>query len=46
MVNYSKCAVWEEDVSDIDFLTDKLINDGLSKEEYKELRFLRRLNGL
>lgn len=46
MVNYEKCPVWEEDTSDIDFLLDKLIADGLTDEERKELDFLRALNGM
>lgn len=46
MINRKKCAVWEEDMSDIDFLTDKLIYEGLTREELQELRFLRKLNGL
>ena len=45
-VNYEKCAVWDEDMEDVDFLTDKLIDEGLTSEEYTELRFLRVLNGL
>ena len=45
-MNYNKCAVWDEDMSDVDFLTDKLIAEGLTPEEHKELRFLRVLNGL
>lgn len=45
-MNYDKCAVHEEDMSDIDWYTDKLIAEGLTPEEYKELRFLRVLNGL
>ena len=45
-MNYEKEAVWDEDMSDINFLTDKLVNEGLTPEEYKELRFLRVLNGL
>lgn len=46
MINLDKCAVHEEDMDDIDFLTDKLIAKGLTKKEEKELRFLRKLNGL
>ena len=46
MVNYEKCAVYEEDSDDIIFLTDKLIREGLSAEERKELDFLRALNGI
>ena len=45
-MNYDKCAVWDEDMSDIDWYTDKLIAEGLTEEEHKELRFLRVLNGL
>ena len=46
MVNYEKCAVYEEDSDDIIFLTDKLIREGLTSEERKELDFLRALNGM
>ena len=46
MVNYEKCAVWEEDVSDIEYLEDKNIREGLKAEERKELDFLRALNGM
>lgn len=46
MVNYNKEANYSEDMEDVDFLTDKLIDKGLTSEEYKELRFLRVLNGL
>jgi len=46
MVNRGKCAVYEEDSDDIVFLTDKLIAEGLSATERRELDFLRKLNGL
>lgn len=46
IVNFNKCAVYEEDTDDIVFLTDKLIAEGLTAKEEKELRFLRKLNGL
>lgn len=45
-MNYDKEAVWEEDTSDIEFLEDKNIREGLTAEEQKELHFLRVLNGL
>ena len=45
-MNYEKCAVYEEDSDDIIFLTDKLIREGLTVEERKELDFLRVLNGI
>ena len=46
MINFGKCAVYEEDTDDIVFLTDMLIAEGLTAKEEKELRFLRTLNGL
>lgn len=46
MINWKKCAVYEEDTDDITFLTDKWIRDGLSSMEKEELDFLRVLNGV
>lgn len=46
MVNTEKCPVYEEDSDDITFLTDKLISEGLTTQERKELDFLRDLSGL
>ena len=46
LINYDKCAVHEEDGDDITFLTDKLIAEGLTLKERKELNFIRALNRL
>ena len=45
-MNFEKEAVWAEDSEDIDWYTDKLIAEGLTPEERKELDFLRKLNGM
>ena len=46
MINWKKCAVYEEDSDDITFLTDKMIREGLTAREEDELDFLRELSGL
>ena len=45
-MNYDKSAVWGEDASDIDFFQQKLVDEGLSEEEYREMDFLMKLNGM
>lgn len=45
-MNYEKEAVWDEDSSDIEYLEDKNVREGLTVEERRELDFLRKLNGM